>query len=156
MIYYITFVGLPFKYYINNAGNKTQALATISKYRNDAIANGDEPKLSFKQAEKFHEKWHQLCLDDIKQLANTKKKYKLQDANKNIKYIEIVPHELEEILKQEEPKGQFFTVNGARLFLKKVGKEQTLVYAISEISRIPKTVDLPVIQSIDTPELTYE
>lgn len=156
MNYYITFVGLPFKYLIVKAGNKTQALATISKYRNDAIANGDEPKLSFGQAAEFRQKWYEIKLDDVKRNANTKKKYKLQDANKNIKYIEIVPHELEEILKQEEPKGQFFTVNGARMFLKKVGKEQTLIYAITEISRIPKTVDLPIIQSIDTPELTYE
>ena len=140
MIYYIVFVKLPNVYIKVKAGNRAQALSHITKYRNDGIAySEDEPKLSFSQAELFKADWVEVHLDYIKANANTKKKFKVTKPDGAVEYFETLQEELEAMLKQAHPKGQFFTVpGGQRFFVEKIKKENIPICAIQEVSRIPK------------------
>lgn len=150
MKFFIKFQKLPGKYLIIDRPNRTQALAVVVPYRNDAIAYAETEKIfTAKEAIEFDYQWEKISIDDLKGvLTNTRKKFILtytEPTEKGIRveYKEFRDDELFDYCKAYNKRANFFTVGSGghqkeRFFVLPQKKKENLpLIHIREVKAFP-------------------
>lgn len=150
MKFYIKFQKLKGVYVVVDQPNKTQALAIVSPYRDDAIAFSEkEPVLTWKEATGFYTNWQCVSLGYIKDQCNTRKNFILtiNDEVKRSDNVTLREDELLEYCKAINPKGNFFSISEGghkkeRFFVipKRKGSHIPLIH-IKEVKNFPKMLE---------------
>lgn len=143
MKYFIKFVGLKNRYITVRAGNKTQAIGNVSKYRNDAIAySEDELVFSFEAAEQFATTWWPVNIEELdNRFSNTQKNFKVTFVDGKVDYFNMRDDQFEAMLRTYHPKGNFFSTQGERFFTVKKGKEVVPICSIKVVRTIPNRLE---------------
>ena len=117
MKFFIKFQGLKGIYHVVNMPNKTQAIAKVSDFRNDAIAFSEKESVFTPfEAIEFKDKWKEVDLQFLEENCNTRKKFIITlmgvDGKASLqKLVKFRGDELAKFCKKEiHPKGQFFTI----------------------------------------------
>ena len=149
MKFFIKFQKLQRAYIIIDRPNRTQALAVVAPYRNDAIAYSEVDKIfNFKEAIDL-QRWEELNLETIKeQLTNTRKKFILTyseptEKGVRVEYKEFREDELFDHCKAYNKRANFFTVGSGghqkeRFFVLPQKKKENLpLIHIREVKAFP-------------------
>lgn len=150
MKFFIKFQKLPGKYLIIDRPNRTQALAVVAPYRNDAIAYAETEKVfTTKEAIEFNNHWEKITLDDVKTIwTNTRKKFILTysettEKGVRVEYKEFREDELFNYCKAYNKRANFFTVGSGghqkeRFFVLPQKKKENLpLIHIKEVKAFP-------------------